>query len=154
MATLPVSPVRAWPLWSRLFSEQIGEPKNQGKGLFTDEASSPGAVLPCGCGHTSDSRGGARARWQPYNHWMTRALRSTTDTVGRPSRADPAASEPPPPPAQSGLPASLSLDVQSLVSPEPGGGDVATCGLCSAPQLCGEKRSAPSTSTSARSKPQ
>lgn len=56
-----------------------------------------GSPLPSGRRHTSDSRGGLRARWQPYSHWMTRALRSTTDTGGRPSRADPAASEPPPP---------------------------------------------------------
>lgn len=57
-----------------------------------------GSPLPSGRGHTADSRGGLRARWQPYSHWMTRALRSTTDTGGRPSRADPAASESPPPP--------------------------------------------------------
>lgn len=41
MATLRVSAVCAWPLWSRLLSLQIGEPEIQGKGLFTDEASSP-----------------------------------------------------------------------------------------------------------------
>lgn len=49
MASLRVSAVCAWPLWSRLLSLQIGEPEMQGKGLFTDEASSPllsGSRLP------------------------------------------------------------------------------------------------------------
>lgn len=56
---------RLAPCGPALLSVQIGgvgEPEIQGKDSFTDEASSPGAVFPCRGGHTSDSRGGARAR--------------------------------------------------------------------------------------------